>query len=114
MYLVKELRDFDKSLSPLPLFFHGGGRKKEQANTHESVLKSTSCSVAVCLPSRLKAMASAGFLDFSKIGVILFDMKQNEKQMNVLSMKDTMKDCLEIIGEHVLKDLEVSTKLALI
>jgi len=98
MYLLKELKEFDKSLSPLPLFFHGGGRKKEQAQTHDTVIKSGKASVAVCLPSRLKAVVDSGILDLGKVHLVVFDLKQNEKMLNVLSMKDTMADSLEIIG----------------
>jgi len=104
MYLVKELKSFDKSLSPLPLFFHGGGRKKEQSQTHETVIKGGRASVAVCLPSRLKAVTDAGLLDFGKVDIVVFDLKQNEKRLNVLSMKDTMSDCLDIIGRCVSAD----------
>lgn len=102
MYLVKELKEFDKTLSPLPLFFHGGGRKKEQAETHDAVIKGRKSMVAVCLPSRLKAVAESAVIDFKQVDLVLFDLKSNEKQLNVLSMKDTMGDCLTIIGRFIL------------
>ena len=102
MFLIKELKEFDKSLSPLPLFFHGGGRKKEQSNTHESVIRGNKSSVAVCLPSRLRVVAETGVLNFENIDLVIFDLKPNEKRLNVLSMKDTMADCLTIIGQYIL------------
>lgn len=113
MYLTKELKEFDKELSPLPLFFHGGGRKKEQAQTHEAVIKNGKASVAVCLPSRLKAVMDAGILDIQKVNLVVFDLKQNEKKLNVLSMKDTMTDSLDIISRCLSTDDE-HTILALI
>jgi hypothetical protein len=113
MFLVKELKEFDKSLSPLPLFFHGGGRKKEQSHTHNSVIKGDKSAVAVCLPSRLRVVLETGIMDFDKIDLILFDLKQNEKKLNVLSQKDTMADSLTIIGRFVLGGRE-STLLGLI
>ena len=113
MYLVKELKELDKSLSPLPLFFHGGGRKREQAQTHESVISGGKASVAVCLPSRLRAVTDAGILDLQKVDLVVFDLKQNEKKLNVLSMKDTMADSLAIIGRCLSSD-NGHTKLCLI
>ena len=102
MYLVKELRDFDKALSPLPLFYHGGGRKKEQNRTHESVLSKSKSVVAVSLPSRLIDICQRDLIDFSKLDLILIDLKANEKGVNVLSQKDTMLDAITVIGKWVL------------
>ena len=114
MYLIKELREMDSKLAPLPLFFHGGGRKKEQARTHESVLKGRKTSIVVCLPSRLKAVADSGLIDFSSVELVLFDLKQNEKKLNVFSQKDTMHDVLGVIGEHIMNRDCPQLKLALI
>jgi hypothetical protein len=114
MYLVKELREMDSKLAPLPLFFHGGGRKKEQARTHETVLASGKTSVAVCLPSRVKSVSDAGLVDFSSLELILFDLKQNEKKLNVLSQKDTLQEVLELVGTHIIRSELPLLKLALI
>jgi hypothetical protein len=101
MYLVKELRDFDKTLSPLPMFFHGGGRKKEQAKTQEAVLRDKKAPVAVTLPSRLVSVCDSNVVDLHKVGLVVFDLKVNEKGVNVLSQKDTMLDSLRVIGEYI-------------
>ena len=114
MYIVKELREMDAKLSPLPLFFHGGGRKKEQARTHESVLKGKKASVAVCLPSRLRSMADEELIDFSTIDLVVFDLKQNEKRLNVMSQKETMMDLLEILGKHIIPKHNSNMKIAMI
>ena len=114
MYLVKELREFDSSTTPLPLFFHGGGRKKEQASTHKSVLRSNKAKIAVCLPSRLLSISDAGLIDFNKVGLILFDMKTNEKKVNVLSQKDTLKEVMKLLTTHVIPEANARLKIALI
>ena len=114
MYLVKELREFDSSTAPLPLFFHGGGRKKEQASTHESVLRANKAKIAVCLPSRLLSISDAGLIDFNKVGLIVFDMKANEKKLNVLSQKDTLKEVMKLLTTHVIPEDNSRLKIALI
>lgn len=102
MYIVKELREFNSKLSPLPLFFHGGGRKKEQSRTHESVLKKGKAGVCVAMPSRLLDICQRGLIDFAALDVVFIDLKPDEKCVNVLSQKDTMRDVLEIFGKWVL------------
>jgi hypothetical protein len=114
MYLVKELREFDSSTTPLPLFFHGGGRRKEQASTHESVLRSNKAKIAVCLPSRLLSISDAGLIDYNNVGLIVFDMKANEKKLNVLSQKDTLKEVMKLLISHVIPAANPRLKIALI
>ena len=113
MYLVKEVRELDASLSPIPLFFHGGGRKKEQARTHESVLKGNKASVAVCLPARLKSLSEDGLIDYSKIQLVVLDLKQNEKKLNLLSQKETLLDLLEVFGKFIIPNCS-TIKIALL
>jgi hypothetical protein len=114
MYLVKEVRETSRALSPLPLFFHGGGRKKEQSQTHESVLRGRKSTVAVCLPSRLRAVAENNLIDFKTVDLIVIDLKRNEKGLNVLSQKDTMMDLLEIVGKHVIPYARSGMQLVMI
>lgn len=114
MYIVKELREFDSKLAPLPLFFHGGGRKKEQGSTHEAVLRGNKTSVAVCLPSRLKAALENNLIDFKSVTLVIFDLKTNEKKLNVLSQKDSLKDVLSIIIDYIAQRSHEDMKIALI
>ena len=114
MFLVREVREMNKDLSPLPLFFHGGGRKKEQTRTHESVLRANKSSVVVTLPSRLKAVLEGSLIDLKTVTLILVDLKHNEKRLNVLSQKDTMLDLLQIIGSHIIPNAGIGMQLVLI
>ena len=114
MYLVKELREFDSGLAPLPLFFHGGGRKKEQAVNHEATLRGLKTSVAVCLPSRLRYASARGLIDYSNVNLILFDLKTNEKRLNVLSQKDTLREVYEWLADVVREHSHEKFNLALV
>lgn len=114
MYMVKELRSLDSGHVPLTLFFHGGGRKKEQSKTHESVLKGRKTSTLVALPSRLKAVAEQGLISFGNIELLVFDLKPNEKKLNVLSQKETLLDVLEILERFIIPNSSSALKLALI
>ena len=114
MYLVKELREMDSKLAPLPLFFHGGGRKKEQALTHESVLRGNKTSVAVCLPSRLLSVCESGLIDFDRIDLVVFDLKTNEKKLNVLSQKETLRDVFQVLVKYALGQHRTNLKFALL
>lgn len=114
MFLVKELRQYDSKLAPLPLFFHGGGRKKEQAKTHEAVIKGKKTSVVVALPSRLHAASQQGLIDFEDVELILIDLKQNEKKLNVLSQKETLVDVTEVLERFIIPRASNQLKLALI
>ena len=113
MYMVKELREMNKDLSPLPLFYHGGGRKKEQSKTHESVLTNSKSLVAVSLPSRLIDATKKGLANLTKLELVIIDLKANEKGLNVLSQKDTMMDVLKFLGEYILPNSH-SIKLAML
>ena len=114
MFLIKELRSFDSKLTPLPLFYHGGGRKKEQSKTHESVLKGKKSTTVVALPSRLKSVCEQGLVDFEDLGLIVFDLKPNEKMLNVLSQKETLLDVLQILELFVLPNATEKLRIALV
>ena len=114
MYIVKEIREFDSKLAPLPLFFHGGGRKKEQGATHDAVLRGSKTSVAVCLPSRLKAAMENGLINFTGIDLVVFDLKPNEKRLNVLSQKESLKDVLSIVLDHLVPNSHEKLRIALL
>jgi hypothetical protein len=114
MYLVKELREFDVSLAPLPLFFHGGGRKKEQGTGHDTTLRAQKTSVAVCLPSRLKSASERGIVDYSNIDLLLIDLKANEKRLNVLSQKDTLREFMEWFADFVIPKAGNGIRIALV
>jgi hypothetical protein len=114
MYIVKELRELDSALAPLPLFFHGGGKKKEQASSHAAILHGKKCSVAVCLPSRLKHAFEKGLIDCSQIKLVLIDLKANEKRLNVLSQKETLYDFLSLFKAHILPNIHENMAIALV
>ncbi len=113
MYLVRELKSA-KKVAAVPLFFHGGGRKKEQSSSQVSMLKQEKSEVAIALPSRLVSLFDDGTLNISDVGLVVIDLKTNEKGVNVLSQKDTMLDSLRIIGEYIGKQTESRPRLVLI
>jgi hypothetical protein len=114
MYLVKELREIEPTIAPLPLFFHGGGRKKEQALTHESVLRGKKTSVSVCLPSRLLSVCESGLMDLNSVSLIVFDLRPNEKRLNVLSQKETLRDVFHFLLKYVARLDQSNLKFALL
>lgn len=107
MWIVQQLREL-KVNDVLPLFFHGGGRKREQEKAQIEKLESSN--VIVALPTRLKSVP----FNFKNIDILAIDMHINEKGLNMLSIKDTLVSFVDVLSNKIIPVMEKKLKVALV
>lgn len=105
---AKRATDLIKGLRPLRIRLGKLFAKHIKLSEQCELLRETEIPVAVGTPNRVGKLISSGALSLSQVSVILIDTFRNQKQMSVLDIRDTKKDLLALLKNHVIETMKTS------